>query len=115
MGAAPVRRLNDLYFGPSAEEKRKEILNALEEGRPLPALYLITFASNSTDQLDILPSYMLRLKSVRKRLPLLAGAAFGRQEALELVGRIASEAYKQTGACMLQSFLLRRDAGELSR
>ncbi len=108
MGAEPFRSLKVLYCGKRAAEKKEEILNAIRNRKPYPGLYLITFASNGIDQLDILPFFAGLQKHVRDRHPVLAGISIGRQEAFETVAEIAADAYRVTGACHLQSFLLSR-------
>ncbi len=106
MGAEPFRSLNVLYCGKRAAEKKEEILNAIRNKKPYPGLYLITFASNGIDQLDILPFFAAMQKHVRDSHPVLAGISIGRQEAFETVAEMAADAYRLTGACHLQSFLL---------
>ena len=106
MDTPEYKRLKNMYFSDSARDRKDEILHSVVTGKALPGLYLITFSANRKEQLDIFPAYILLQKRVRIRLPLLAGAAFGRQEAMELVASMASDAYKRTGACHLQEYLL---------
>ena len=107
MGAEPFRSLNTLYYGRHAAPKKEEILSAIRKGKIIPGVYLITFASNGVDQLDILPFYAAMQKHVRDRHPILAGVCIGRTEAFETVEQMAADAYRDTGACDLQSYLLR--------
>lgn len=109
MGAEPFRSLKNLYYGEKAAEKKEEIARSIRAGKPLPGLYLILFASNGVDQLDIIPSYFALRKHITERRPVLAGICFGRQEAFETVERMAADAFRVTGACRLQSFLLDRE------
>lgn len=108
MGTAVYTKLKSMYFGEEASRRTQEILSALKEGKTMPGLYLITFAQSGTEQLDIVPSFTLIQKTVRRRLPVIAGAAIGRSEAMELVAEMASEAMKETGDCRLQEYLLQR-------
>ena len=64
------------------------------------------------DQLDILPLYMACRQMKKSRLPMLAGIGMGREDAFETVRQIAEDAYRETGACHLQKYLLARDANE---
>ena len=105
MGTEPFRKLSTLYFGESAEERKEELLQAINKRKPVPGLYLITFASNGIDQLDILPFYAAVQKHTAKRRPVLAGVCLGREEAFQTVERMAADAYRETGACHLQAFL----------
>ena len=110
MGAEPFQSLKKIYYGKQAAERKEEILDAIRQKKMFPGLYLITFASNGIDQLDILPCYAILQKHVRERHPVLAGVCIGRQEAFDTVAEIASDAYRRTGACHLQSFLLEKEA-----
>ncbi len=110
MGAEPFQSLKVLYCGKRAAGKKEEILNAIRNRKPYPGLYLITFASNGIDQLDILPFFAGLQKHVRDRHPVLVGICLGRQEAFDTVAEIAADAYRATGACHLQSFLLAGEA-----
>lgn len=110
MGAEPFQSLNTLYYGKQASARKDELADAVRKGKFVPGLYLITFASNGIDQLDILPCYAALQKHVKKRKPVLAGICLGRQEAFETIAEMASDAYRQTGACHLQDFLLSREA-----
>lgn len=109
MGTEPLHRLRSLYFGRQALAHRDEILQAVNSRKPMPGIYLITFASNGVDQLDILPLYMACHQMKKKRIPMLAGIGMGREEAFETVRRIAEDAYHATGSCHLQEFLLARE------
>lgn len=113
MGASEYTRLKKMYFSKEAADRKEEILQSVIKGKPLSGLYLITFSTNANEQLDIFPSYILLQKSVRNRLPLLVGAAFGRQAAMELVADMASDAFKTTGTCKLRDFLLQKNKVEL--
>jgi hypothetical protein len=106
MGAAKIKRLNHMYFSESAGRHLPMINRALDLGLPFPGLYVITFASNDIDQLDIMEAKYLLKRSVKKRLPVVAALAMGRQDAFELVRTLAEEAYRKTGGCDLVNYLL---------
>ena len=89
-----------------------DILHAIRERRGMAHLYYITFASNGIDQLDILPSYFVREKRIRNTLPLIVGAALGKAEAYDVVARIAEDAYRHTGSCDLQRWLIHNSESE---
>lgn len=111
MGAEPFQRLKTVYYGKSAADRKEELLEAIRNKKAVPGLCLITFASNGIDQLDILPFFAAMQKHVLDRRPVLAGICLGRQEAFETVAQMAADAYRETGSCHLQSFLLRKEKG----
>ncbi len=104
--------LKKLYIGETAAEKEGKIRRAIARGRSLPGLYLITFASNGQDQLDILSARFLRKKSVREQLPPIVGFGFGQEETMALIPRMARDAFLATGACSLREYLLSIQPGD---
>ena len=109
MDTKPFRSLNTLYFGVKALARKEEILRNVKNQKIVPGIYLITFASNGIDQLDIVPLSTLHGKKAPERLPAIVGICQGREEAFETVGRIAADAYRKTGACHLREYLLSLD------
>lgn len=95
----------NLYVGETAKGRERKIRHQVNRGRFLPGLYLITYAANEKDQLDIIESRYLVQKRVRNTLPEIIGVAFGYQEALEIVREIAAEAFENTGDCDFRHFL----------
>ena len=87
----------------------RKIRRAVTRGRNIPGIHLITLASNGTDQLDILPLYYLKQKELRDRLPVVAGFANGREEALEVVARMMTDAFRHTGTCDVRTWLPEAD------
>ncbi len=109
MDTKPFRSLNTLYFGAGAQNRKEEILRDVRRQKTMSGIYLITFASNGIDQLDIVPLAMLHSKNAPERLPAIVGICLGRQEAFETVERIAADAYRETGSCDLKEYLLQLD------
>ena len=95
----------NLYVGKTVVGKEKKVIRQINRGRFLPGLYLITYAANEIDQLDILNSKYLLQKKVRESLPCIVGIAFGYQEALDLITEMATETYDSTGTCNIRSYL----------
>ena len=108
--------LTHLYIGQKAAGMEKKIRRAVAGGKHIPpGIHLITLAANGIDQLDILPLYYLKQKTLRERLPVIAGFANGREEALSVVMKMASDAFRSTGTCNLRTWLPEADRnGELA-
>ena len=98
--------LKNCYMGDKAAGHTAQILRAVERGTYIPKLYLITFARNEREQLDIVHAKYLLRPAVRNTLPPICGVAIGRKEAFEVVRRMVSDCYQATGSVALQSFLL---------
>ncbi len=105
MGTKKAKYLKKLYVGPIAATQRREIDRAVRRGTYIPGLYLITYAANGYDQLDIMHARYLLIKRVRKELPLIVGIAIGRDEAFGLIERIAGDCYRATGAMDFRAYL----------
>ncbi|MEE8885517.1 MAG: hypothetical protein SOI56_02980 [Eubacteriales bacterium] len=108
MGSTRITFLKGLYYGRKASAVKKNIRKALRRGALLPGLYLITFASNGIDQLDIIEAKYLDNPWIGDDLPPVAGLAVGRAEAFETVRRMAEDSYRETGSCDLQAYLKSR-------
>ena len=108
MGTKKTKYVNNMYVGAIAATQRKEIDRAIRRGTFIPGLYLITFAANGYDQLDIMHARYLLEKRVRKELPLIAGIAIGRDEAFGLIERMGADCFAATGGLDLQAYLMAR-------
>lgn len=102
-----------IYLSDKAKSRWDQIRRRVDRGRKCKGLYLITEASNGTDQLDILSfdAYLSGGKNSRagrmteKTLPRIAGAAYGYAEALSLLCEMTQDAYRESGQCDLREFL----------
>ncbi len=94
-----------LYIGDSTGRYAGRIRKRLDAGRTDVGHYLITLASNGTDELDIIPSGLLTQSFLRERLPMIVGVASGRKEALRLVTAIAGDCVRQTGDVRIREWL----------
>ncbi len=96
-----------------AEPVWKKLQKRLEKKGWAPDIWLITLAESEKEQLDLINTVTLKLPSGRKeqkrrqeQLPLIVGVAFGYDEALEIVRRIAADVYgEQKGRTIREYFL----------
>ena len=92
-----------LYLGERAE--KKDIWEKLRGDGLHPRLFLLVLPSNPSNLLDILPQPVLFQEHYRE-LPLyVVGAAWGKQEAMELAGTIVMEAYRTMGTMKVAEYL----------
>jgi hypothetical protein len=68
-------------------------------------VYVIAFAANRQNLLDIIPAWALMQKHYPKKDLKVIGLARGYKEALELVRRIIDETYRETGSVDVWSYL----------
>lgn len=100
----------NLYVGESIEHKKKKIIWKIKHNAGLLHTYIITFASNSDNLLDIIPSTDLMQKAYPKKDLLVIGLAGDYDEALELVRRIVNETYTETGSVNVYDYLKNLEA-----
>ena len=78
-------------------------------------VYLITFACNSQNQLEIFSANELKQKARRKFCPVIIGLCCGYEEALEMTRTLVEEAYKETGTPNVRKWLENKIKEEGSR
>ena len=95
-----------LYLGKSMKEKKVDkIKKRLDKNLFFAKLYLLTFASNPSDQLEFFDTRLIRLRTYAGYSPYVIGLCKNESEALELVEIIAKECYEERGDCALREFL----------
>ena len=86
-----------LYLGETAKKHRFSILQKLRLGKVQPGVHVITPASGGHNLLDILPAYVL------------VGVGASYQDAVETVGRIVDETYRETGGFDVKTYLREKE------
>ena len=71
------------------------------------SVYVIAVAASEGDQLEIIHSGYLKQRCFDTEHMLVAGLAASRQEAVEIVTRLAQEVVRETGNADLRGYLLR--------
>ena len=97
----------DLYVGDSIAGKAIRIMWKINHHHAgTVSIYVIAFASNRKNLLDIIPAWELMQKSYpgKKEMQII-GLAKGYAEALELVRSIIEEVYQNTGDVDVKSYL----------
>ncbi len=98
-----------LYMGEGAAKYARRIRRRADAGKTDVGHWFITLASNGSDELDLIPGWLLSQKNFRARVPMIVGIAADRREALDLVVRIADECYRATGDANIREWLLSRE------
>lgn len=95
-----------LYIGKNAKKKASAYIQKIEEGRFPFQVYLITLASGTTDQMEIMEARNLKFWYTRKKCPLIVGLAQGKAEALEVLQQITEDVLNRTGTPDFRMFFL---------
>lgn len=100
-----MRWYSKLYVSESIGKKANRIKWRIKHGAGTPGVYVLTFASNSENLLDIIPSWNLMQRAYPKKNLKVIGLAKGYDDALELVRTIVDETYQNTGSVDVWSYL----------
>ncbi len=102
-----------LYVGNNAKKRKNKLIRRINQGAGVLDVYLITFAANPRDQLDIFSANELKQKIRRESCPVIVGLACGYWEALELVEYLVRRTYQETGTGEVRNWLeeqIRKDS-----
>ena len=95
----------NLYVGESIEHKQKKIIWKIKHNAGLLNTYVIAFASNNQNILDIIPTTNLMQKAYPQKELMIIGIAGSYEEALELTRRIIDDTYTNTGKVDVYNYL----------
>ena len=96
-----------LYLGESIQEKKLNKIKRKLESRPLlSGVVLIAISRNVSDQLEIYEARQLVQSYYRNNPPYVVGIAGSREEAVNMVERLAKECLEKRGDCALKEYLL---------
>ncbi len=102
----PVQYAPKIYLGPGIENENLDKLKAKLEKQPLLTGYhLITLASNSHDQLDIMEAKQLLQPYYQKHPVQVVGIAADHGDALLLVQNMVQDCLEARGDALLKEFL----------
>lgn len=104
-----------LYVGESISTKEHEIVKKVHNNQFVPNLYLLTFATNKDNMLEVLPEYEVLQKGYPKELLKVIGIANGKKEAILLVKHIVEESLLKTGSADVRVYLKQQWEGQACR
>lgn len=100
-----MKWLKDLYVSESIGDKANRIKWKIEHNAGTVRVYLITFASNPDNLLDIIPAWNLLLRAYPRSEMKVIGMAKGYDDAVALVKDIIEETYRCTGTVDVWNYL----------
>lgn len=96
---------DNLYVGDSIAEKADRIKWKIDHNAGTVSIYVITFASNPDNLLDIIPARELLQKAYPKKELHIIGLAKGYGEAVEVVQKIIDDTFQNTGDVDVYQYL----------
>ena len=94
----------NMYFGEEARKKKTKIIYNIDTHKLQVGVYVLTFAANGTDLIDIIPSFMLEKEGYKGRDIVVIGLAASKDEAYEVGRQIITDVYEQTGGFDVRSY-----------
>ena len=98
----------ELYVGENARKNVSKVQRKLNHGKFHKGMFLITYASNPQNLLEIIGTEQLVQKTVYRRCPMIVGIAADRDEALLLVQQIVEETYAKQKDADVRRYLNER-------
>ncbi|MCD7763894.1 MAG: hypothetical protein LUI14_12005 [Lachnospiraceae bacterium] len=99
----------DLYLGRTYQGQKRRIIRMVEKSRAVPGLRLLLVRmDHRRNQLEIVPQKLLNENQYDLKEVLIIGAAFGEQEARELLVQIADQVFRDTGSAELKEYILEK-------
>ncbi|MBE5865134.1 MAG: hypothetical protein E7292_02825 [Lachnospiraceae bacterium] len=96
-----------LYFGEGMKDQKKGKIKRMLEKKPLFAgVYVLTFATNDSDQLEFFDAKQLAQPYYAKHPVEIIGIAKDYNDALNLVTKITQECINTRGDCRLKEYLI---------
>ena len=95
----------NLFVTEAVSKRAEQIIEAIKLNKMTPNIYVIAFASNTANLLDIIPSWELLQPAYPKESLEIVGLANGKKDAFELVKHMISEAYTKTGNPDVRAYL----------
>lgn len=100
----------ELYTGESIKGKTEKIKWKINHNAGQIQVYMISFASNPDNLLDIIPAWNVMQKHYPKKNLWIVGLAKGWEEAVEVVTQIVAEVYENTGGFRVRDYLIHKSA-----
>ena len=95
-----------LYLGDGIKAKNLDKIKKKLENKPLFAnVFLLTFATAESDQLEFFDARILTKRHYEGYVPYIIGIAADKREAIELVEQIVKECLEKRGDCSLREYL----------
>ena len=89
---------NRLYVGEKTVPHKKTIVKKIKKNKIQLGVYVLALPANEANVMDIYPSQVLLQEHFKKSKQLIIGIARGRDEALELMMQIITDAINETGS-----------------
>ena len=103
MGSMGMKFYKNLYIGDTVKKPHK-IMKKLKKDKILPSIYVIVCMEGKR-QLEIYHSLMLQQWYYKEASPAVIGIAGSKEEAFDLIQKVAQEAVDTTGAADLTAYL----------
>ena len=94
-----------MYLSGSVERDAARLMREMENGRFPDRVWVISIPVSSGDQLDIRKASSLAYHGLWEDIPMIAGLAGSKDEAVELVQRMVGDCLAKRGDALVRQFL----------
>lgn len=107
-----MKFFHNMYVSEALASRTDELILKIKQNIVTPNIYVITFASNPKNLLDIVLTRELLQPAYPKEDVKIIGLARGKKDAFALVEHIIGETYEKTGQFDVRAYLAGRQEGE---
>ena len=97
-----------LYIGENAKKDAAKAKWRLNHGKLQMNMFLVTYASNPENLLEIIGTEQLLQKTISRRCPMIVGLAASKEEAMQIVQQIVEETYAKQNDADVRRYLSER-------
>ena len=97
----------NMYVGETAQQKKKELIQKIENGKTPFNTFLLVVPAKGNSQLEMVPVRNLKFWYGHKSCPLIVGLGFGREETLGLIRQIIRDVWTATGGADVRRYFLK--------
>lgn len=84
------------------------LIGKINGGKAAPGIYLVTLSHNPHNIMEIIPAVVLVQRAAYDFCPMIIAMAKGKDEAIDLAGKIAEVCYRETGSFQIKEYIKNR-------
>lgn len=107
-----MKFFQNMYVSEAVASCTDELILKIKQNIITPNIYVIAFASNPSNLLDIIPTKDLLQPMYPKKELEIIGLAKGKKDAFALVEHIVGETFTQTGTTNVRDYLTGKQEGQ---
>lgn len=107
-----MKFFHNMYVSEALASRTDELILKIKQNSTTPNIHVIAFASNPSNLLDIIPTWVLNQPAYPKKDMEIIGLANGKKDAYALAEHIIGETFSQTGSVDVRAYLAGKQEGQ---